>query len=131
MMKNKSSTFITFFKYNLTAITATCVDFLVLIIFTELLQFWYLFSGILGAISGGVVAFVLGRNWAFQSRDNDLFMQATKYSLVWITSIALNVSGLYMMVDLLEYQYLISKMIITIVVGLGFNYFMQKYFIFN
>ncbi len=47
----------TFFKYNLVAITATTVDFLLLIFFTEILHFWYLFSAVIASVAGGLVLF--------------------------------------------------------------------------
>lgn len=130
-MTAKPSLIASFLKYNVTAIAATAADFLVLILFTELFKFWYLIAGTLGAISGGITAFILSRNWTFDGKEANIFKQAVKYVIVWLTSILLNITGLYILVNHFGYQYIISKIIIAIVVGIGFNYYMQKHFIFK
>ncbi len=129
-MKDKTS-LMTFIRYNISSIIATLIDFLVLIALTEFCKVWYLISAIVGAISGGIASFILGRNWAFNSKSGNIYRQASRYAITWIGSILLNVGGLYFFVAILEIQYIVSKVIISILVGLCFNYLMQKYFIFK
>ncbi len=121
----------TFIKYNISSIIATLIDFLVLVILTEFFAVWYLISAVAGAVSGGITSFLLGRHWAFKKKSGNLYRQAFKYALTWIESMLLNVGGLYFFVDILNVQYVLSKVIVSIIVGLGFNYLMQKYFIFR
>ena len=130
-MKYDLANITTFLKYNTVALIATLVDFTVLILFTDVFNFWYIFSAFWGAVSGGVVAFILGRNWAFVKKEDDLSIQAKKYIGVWVFSILFNVLGLYILVEFVELQYIISKIIVTITVGIGFNFLMQKYYIFR
>lgn len=130
-MNKKPSAIISFFRYNIIAVLATAIDFGVLIFFTEILQLWYLFSAFWGAFAGGVTAFILGRNWAFMQQEKKLATQAKKYVFVWVGSIFLNVYGLYLVVEYLGYQYIVSKIIVALIVGIGFNFLMQKYFIFK
>ncbi len=120
-----------FFRYVIVSGLATAVDFGVLVLLTEVFGIWYLFSATIGAISGGVVGFLLGRNWAFMSTGSKAMYQAVKYSLVWIGSILLNVGLLYIIVEWIDIQYVIAKIIVAIVVGLGYNYTLQKYYIFK
>ncbi len=129
MLKNISIQ--TFIKYNIASIIATLIDFLVLIILTEFFAVWYFISAIAGAISGGITSFVLGRNWAFNKKNGNVYKQALRYALTWTGSILLNVGGIYFFVDILNIQYVLSKIIVAIIVGLCFNYLMQKYFIFR
>lgn len=129
-MTEKTSV-LTFIRYNIVSIIATTVDFLVLITLTEFFKLWYLTSGIIGAFSGGVTSFVLGRNWAFNKKDGSVCRQAIRYTIIWLGSIFLNTYGLYFFVDILNIQYIIAKIIVAIFIGLGFNYIMQKYFIFR
>ncbi len=121
----------TFIRYNISSVIATLIDFLVLVILTEYFAVWYLISAITGAVSGGVTSFLLGRNWAFNNKSGNVYRQAVRYTITWIGSIFLNVGGLYFFVDILNIQYVLSKVIISTLVGLGFNYLMQKYFIFR
>ena len=130
-MNKKPNAITSFFRYNIVAALATAIDFGVLIFFTEVFQFWYLFSAFWGAFAGGVTAFLLGRNWAFMQQKKKLATQAKKYVFVWMGSIFLNTYGLYLIVEYLGYQYIISKVIIALIVGIGFNFLMQKYFIFK
>lgn len=130
-MGKKPSALTTFFRYNIVAGLATTVDFAILILLTEVLGIWYVISASIGAVAGGITAFIFQRNWAFMKKDGKLSAQAVKYLLVWIVSIFLNVAGVYMFVDFLGYQYILSKVIVAIVIGIGFNFIMQKYFIFR
>jgi len=130
-MNKEPSLFTSFYRYNIVALMATAVDFALLIFLTEVFQLWYVFSAFTGAVAGGVTGFALGRNWAFMKRDGKLSAQAIKYLMVWITSIFLNTMGLYLIVEYLGIQYIISKIIIAIIVGVGFNFFMHRNFTFK
>ncbi|MBU2552942.1 MAG: GtrA family protein [Bacteroidetes bacterium] len=130
-MKEKQNRLSTFLRYNVVSIIATVVDFVVLIGLTEIAHLWYLFSATAGALSGGITGFILERNWVFKRKEVKLATQSTKYLLIWIVSIVLNTGGLYLMVELSGYQYIISKIIVSVMVGVGFNYLMHKYYIFK
>ncbi len=121
----------TFIKYNISSIIATLIDFLVLVILTEFFAVWYLISAIAGAISGGITSFILGRNWAFKKKYGNIYKQVIRYAITWVGSILLNVGGLYFFVDILSIQYILAKVIVSVLVGIFFNYLMQKYFIFK
>lgn len=130
-MGKKPSALITFFRYNIVAGVATGVDFAILVFFTEVLGLWYMLSAFIGAVAGGITAFIFQRNWAFMKKDGKLSVQAVRYLLIWIISILLNLVGMYLFVDFLGYQYILSKVIVAIIIGIGFNFIMQKYFIFR
>ncbi len=130
-MGKKINAIKTFFRYNIVAGIATAIDFTLLIFFTEVAGFWYLLSTIIGAIGGGVTAFILERNWTFKSKDGKVSVQAIKYFFIWISSILLNVAGMYLFVDLIEIQYIYSKIIVAVMVGVGFNFVTHKYYIFR
>ncbi len=130
-MKRKQHPIKIFLKYNVAAGIATAVDFAVLIFCTEILQIWYLLSAVFGAVSGGITAFILERNWTFMKKDEKLSVQAIKYAGIWLTSIGLNILGMYLLVEYIELQYIISKLVVAVIVGIGFNFLTHKYFIFR
>lgn len=130
-MNKNPSVFTSFCRYNIVAITATAVDFFVLIFLTEVLHFWYMLSAFFGAFMGGATGFALGRNWVFMKKNGKLSSQAIKYLMVWAGSILLNTFGLYLFVEYFGIQYIISKVIVAIVVGFGFNFLMHKNFTFK
>ena len=130
-MNLKNHSFCSFFKYNVAAGIATAIDFLILVLLTEFFGLWYLLSAFIGAITGGITSFLLERNWAFMKRDKRLSIQAMKYIVVWLTSILLNTLGLFLIVEYTGLQYIFAKVIVSVLIGIGFNFFTHKYYIFN
>jgi len=130
-MKEKPNRLAIFLRYNVVSLVATSVDFVVLIGLTEMAHLWYLFSASAGALSGGITGFIFERSWVFKRKEVKLTTQSTKYLLIWVISIVLNTGGLYLMTELSGYQYIISKIIVSVLVGVGFNYLMHKYYIFK
>lgn len=122
---------VSFFRYNIVALIATAVDFLLFILLAQVVSLWYVLATFVSTISGGIVAFVLNRNWAFDKKDKRISIQITKYTLVWVGSILLNTWGLYFLVENSELNKIISKVIVSIAVGIGFNYVLYKYYVFK
>jgi putative flippase GtrA len=131
MTNTKQNTRIVLFRHNTVAIIATALDYTLFIFFSEVLQFWYLLASFTGLVMGGITAFVLERNWTFKKKNGNLSAHAIRYLMVWATSIFLNTAGLYLVVEYIGIQYIISKIIVSIVVGIGFNFLMYKYFVFK
>jgi len=131
MTKSKPSGKTSFLRYNIAALLATAGDFLTLVSLTELAGIWYLLSTGLGALVGAIIAFTLGRNWAFVSKKASKSKQALKYGLVALGSLALNTLGVFFFTDVLEIQYIISKSITAGIVALGYNYPLSKYYTFK
>ncbi len=129
--KGKPSALVSFFRYNLVALIATGLDFLILVLLTELLEVWYLISTIFAATCGALTAFLLGRYWVFVSIERKVHTQAFRFFIVAIGSIALNSFGVYAFTEFVALQYLISKIITSIIVGVGYNYLLGRYFVFN
>lgn len=120
-----------FYKSQIGSVLATGADMLVLIFCTEILQIYYVTSAALGAFCGAVVSFFIGRNWAFRKKDGRLSAQAIRYFFTSSLSLLLNVAGIYLLTDLLGIQYIISKVIISVIVGIFFNFFMFRYFVYK
>ena len=129
--KEKPSGITSFWRYNASALLATGADFLTLVLLTELAHVWYVISTAAGALVGGIVAFSLGRNWAFESKEEKKRVQIFRYVLVAAGSLGLNTLGVYVFTDLINLQYLISKVITATTVAIAFNYPLSKYFIFK
>jgi putative flippase GtrA len=113
------------------AITATSVDFLVTIGLKELAGLLLAISTGTGAICGAVTSFVLLRQWAFQRQDQRWHGQAARYILASGLSILLNTGGVLLLTHVFGIQYIISKTLVAILMGLTVNYFMFKYFVFR
>jgi len=122
---------ISFLRAQVTAIIATVVDFATLILLKELLGMYYLAAVVIGTLAGGFVGFLLGRYWAFISTEVKSIKQAKKYLVVMAGSFLLNVGGIYLMVEIFHFQYIIAKVIVAIIVGIGFNFFLQRLYVFK
>ena len=120
-----------YFKAQASSLTATCVDFLVTLLAMNFLNSWYLVASIIGTISGGMVNFYINRNWVFDASSKALKWQAFKYVLVWIVNLILVTLGVYLLTHFFNINYMLSKVLVSITVGISYNYYMQKLFIFS
>ena len=118
-------------KAQAASLAGTAVDFLVTIFCVEVLHSWYLLATMLGNAAGGTTNFYLGRYLVFQASQQRAQAQGMRYFLVWLGSMLLNAGGVYVCTQVLHLNYLISKIVISLVVGLGFNYSLQLYFVFR
>ena len=93
---------------------------------------FYVISTFVGASTGATVAFFLGRNWTFFNKEGKMTHQSVKFLMVVGGSILLNTFGVYFFTEVLNVpHYGISKIIVAIVVGLFYNFTMQRYFVFR
>ncbi|MBC3542390.1 GtrA family protein [Rufibacter sediminis] len=122
---------LTFLKAQAASVGATIVDFLVTVLAVEVFGSWYVMAAVLGTASGGVAHFSLSREWVFQAEDSSVVSQAIKYFIIWSGSLFLNAAGVFLITHHTGISYIISKVITSLVVGMGYNYQMQKKFVFR
>jgi putative flippase GtrA len=118
-------------KAQVAALLGTCVDFLVTIICVEMLHSWYVLATVLGNAAGGVTNFYLGRHYVFHAAQHSSPAQGVRYFVVWLGSMLLNAAGVYLFTQVLHLNYLHSKIVVSLLVGIGFNYLLQRYFVFK
>jgi len=122
---------ITFTKAQIASLLATGVDFLVTVLLVQVAGAPYLPGSATGTISGGVTHFMVSRNWVFNAQEKKWAAQLPRYILVWIGSLLLNVSGLYLLTHYTGLNYLLSKIAIAIGVAVFYNYTLQKRYVFR
>jgi putative flippase GtrA len=120
-----------FLKAQAASAAGTAADFLVTIICVEVFHSWYLLGTVLGNVAGGVTNFYLGRHHVFNVPDQRADTQGIRYFIVWLGSMFLNAAGVYLFTQLLHVNYLYSKVLVSLLVGVGFNYFLQLHFVFK
>ena len=113
------------------ALSATGTDFLVTIGLKELAGLWYVASNATGALCGAVVSFLLLRNWAFKRHDQRWHRQAVRYAIASGLSLVLNTFGVWLLTEAFDIQYIVSKIIMAVVMGLTINYLLFKHFVFR
>jgi putative flippase GtrA len=122
---------ITYLKAQTTAILGSGVDFLVTFILYKLLHYDIILANLTGNICGAITQFILSRNWAFKAGDGKISQQIAKYVFVWIGNLALSAGGVYFFTHLLHLDGIIAKIITSVILGLTYNYIMQKKFVFE
>ena len=121
----------TFIKAQAASLTATAVDFAVTVILKELFHCWYLLASILGTLCGGMVNFSMNRRWVFRVRDKKIRFQMIRYGMVWVGNLLLVSSGVFILTNYGGISYLVSKITVSLMVGIFYNYVLQKKFVFK
>jgi putative flippase GtrA len=121
----------TFVRAQASSFIASLFDFLTTIVCKEFLYLWYVKASLIGTIVGGVTNFALGRVWVFKKRkEKTIPLQAVKYLMVWGGNVALNTGGVFLVTHYVGLDYKISKVFVSFSVGVTYNYFLQKRFVF-
>lgn len=54
-----------------------------------------------------------------------------RYFLIWLGSTGFNTGGTVFFVEVFGWHYLVAKTITAVIVAVGYNFNMQKYFVFR
>ncbi len=120
-----------FIKAQAASLAGTAVDFLATICFVEGLHVAKVAASTLGNVAGGLTNFYLGRHHVFQVSHHRATSQGVRYLLVWAGSLLLNAGGMHLLIDRAHANYLLSKIVVSLLVGFGFNYPLQLHFVFR
>jgi len=120
----------TFVRAQASSIAASIFDFLTTIVCKEFFYLWYLSASLIGTIAGGAANFILGRVWVFKNKEKPVPGQVAKYLVVWSGNILLNTGGVFFVTHYLGLSYIVSKVLVSTSVGISYNYFLQKKFVF-
>lgn len=133
-----SSIATSFTRSQISSLTATLVDFSILVFLVEICGLWYVTSTALGAFAGAVTNFLMGRHWSFRKTVNpdmtvnrELHAQIFKYALVSGASLGLNSFGVYVFTEHFGLMYAVSKMIVALLIGIFFNFPLHRSFVFR
>ena len=126
---------LTFLKAQAAAIIGSAADFLIYSIIFQLSAHTPTMIATAtaeGAVCGGIVNFLIARNWVFNEGQGKKHVQVMRYILVWGGSILLNAAGMYLLIYYTTDSNAISKRIfVSVLVGVFYNYFLQKRFVFK
>ena len=89
------------------------------------------FSNVISGSLGAVVNFVINRYWSFDNTQTSIGSQLWKFIIVVVGSITLKSIGIHYFVDVFKWHFLLSKLLVEIVVSLGFNFTLQKFWVFK
>jgi putative flippase GtrA len=118
-------------RHHAASIIAAVVDYLVMILGVEVLHLGPVAATPIGAFSGAVTNFTLGRRFTYRRTEAPAVGQAWRYAIVSGTSLGLNTAGEYLFHDLVHIEYLLARVITSVIVSNAWNYPMQRYFVFS
>ena len=121
----------TFIKVNTAAIIATIIDFSFTFFLKQIVQIDAVLASIFGTISGGMINFLIGRVWVFNTPEIPFIQQGKRYFLTWIGNLLLNACGVCILIKIIGVHYLFAKMATAITVAIGYNYPLQKKYVFK
>jgi putative flippase GtrA len=122
---------ITFLKANISSSIASFLDYFVTILLVHFFRVDVVIASATGTMCGGIINFLVGRNWVFESKKRKVQQQAIKYGVVWAGNFLLNTGGMYVLTTLLTVHFVISKLFVSLMIGFGYNYTMQKKYVFK
>jgi putative flippase GtrA len=121
----------TLLRHQLGAFIAAVIDFGTMILAVQRGGWTPVQATALGASTGALANFLLGRAWIFRRRWGGLGSQAIRYALVSAASALANTIGEHLVHDVLQVQYIVARMLVSIVVSLTWNFPMQRGFVFR
>jgi putative flippase GtrA len=121
----------TFAKAQIASFVASMADYFITILGVEVFGFWYVAGSSIGTIIGGMTNFSLGRHWVFRGGERERRIQLVRYFLVWLGYLLLATSGVYLFTHFSGFNYIISKITVTLFLAIAYNYPLQKRFVFR
>ena len=118
-----------FVKYCIVGGTAAVIDFSILFIFTDFLNFHYLISATIAFIVSALTNYSLNREWTFRSNGKKRRQLPIFFTIATI-GLILNNSIMCFSVEILSLWYIWAKVIATGIVLL-WNFLCNRYITFN
>jgi putative flippase GtrA len=107
------------------------LDYGVLFSLTEVLHVWYVASTAAGALAGAIANFLINRHWSFEATHDAAHHQARRYALISAASLILNTGGVWATTEFFKIHYGFSVVAVSILVGLFFNFPLQRGYVFR
>jgi len=120
-----------FLKAQLSAFLGGMTDLAIYSFCYKVLSFSAPFSNAISGALGAIINFIINRYWSFGNTKTSIGSQLWKFVIVVISSITLKSIGIHYFVDVWQWHFLLSKLLVEVVVSLGFNFTLQKYWVFK
>jgi putative flippase GtrA len=121
----------TFSRSTLTSLFTTALDFGTLTGLVELAGVDYVLATWLGTVVGSLSNFTINRLWAFDAKDRPPAGQFLRFLGVQAIASLLHTLGVWSFTRFLGLPYQASKIVISALVYLGWNYPMNRWFVFR
>lgn len=120
-----------FIKAQLSAFTGGLADYLIMILLTQGAGLFYVYSIWLSGMAGAVVNFSINRHWTFKHNSVSTLSSLPRFMVMVLMSILLKSAGTYLLTSAAGLDYKISRICTDALVSIGFNFTLQKYWVFK
>lgn len=120
-----------FARAQIVSLMATSVDFTASLFIHHFLDVYYVTATTLGSVLGALTSFNLGRKWAFVSKTGKIKKQLPKFIIINLFSVFANTTGVFFFKETFDLPFIVSRILVAIIVGVGFNFVMNRYFVFK
>jgi putative flippase GtrA len=119
-------------RHQLASLAATAIDYLVMILCVSVAGLGPVSGTAIGAGTGAITNFTLGRNFTFKAKDRGpVRSQALRYAAVSLMSLGWNTIGEHVFAVMLGLHYVVARLIVGTLVGFIWNFPMHRYFVFR
>ena len=133
MVSNKQNIVGQFLRYFVTGGLAFIVDFGVFSLALYCFDIHYLIANLIGLMAGNVVNYLLSLGWVFSAEKRKMekhrLLEITVFVIISLVGMGLNELLMYLFVDKLFIQEMLSKIAAAIIV-LVYNFLARKYIMF-
>ncbi len=125
----------TLLLHQLAAVITTVVDFGTMIVLVSAVGMRPGIATLLSALLGGVVNFTLARRFVFRpgghvAKTGSPRAQGLRYAVVSLASALWNAAGESLLTRAFGVPYVLARALVAVVVSLGWNYPLHRYFVF-
>lgn len=106
------------------------LDFLLTWVLVEVFNCWFLAANIAGNICGAAAQFLLSKYWVFTMSTKPTRIQLLKFIVMWALNIVLSGAGVYLLANFAGLHYLLSKLLVSVSLGVSYTYFVSKKVVF-
>lgn len=118
-------------RHQAASFAATAADFGAMVSLVELAGLSPVVAAAAGALVGAGLNFYLNRRWVFRVEHEPAAGQALRYALVSAASAGWNALGEHLLFRVLGLHYVIARVLVSVTVGLGWNFPLQRGWVFQ
>ena len=130
-LTNQPPTWVAFFRHQVSAVLATAADFGIYRVLYDYFSTPPHIATIFSSLVGATISYTLGRYWAFKATNTGYTTQMVKYGIVSLGSASLNSVGIFLLFDVFDFHEMWSKVIVATCIGIPYNFFLHKKWVFK
>jgi putative flippase GtrA len=108
-------------RYSIAGFIGFIINILVYLFLTEFLHVQYITAAFLSFLFPQIVTFIMDKYWSFGNRSRRIVAQFTKFVIISITALAVNLFFLYLLVEYAKLFHLIAQ-IIAVIISSGISF---------